>query len=151
VDAVHAKGSIFFCQLWHVGRASHQGMFIMCLVINTGSEICNRFTKCKCPRLSAAPLYIFFHFFFTFLKFWGTIDSQFTLSRLSKHRNPQIHTHNQNIMPLAYHIYLSRFSSFSCVPWGNSDYVGTVGKLSFVKGKLRYLFIACNIRILQLC
>jgi hypothetical protein len=26
VDAVHAKGAIFFCQLWHVGRASHQGM-----------------------------------------------------------------------------------------------------------------------------
>jgi 2,4-dienoyl-CoA reductase-like NADH-dependent reductase (Old Yellow Enzyme family) len=25
VDAVHAKGAIFFCQLWHVGRASHQG------------------------------------------------------------------------------------------------------------------------------
>nr|AEO13840.1 12-oxophytodienoate reductase 3 [Gladiolus hybrid cultivar] len=24
VDAVHAKGSIIFCQLWHVGRASHQ-------------------------------------------------------------------------------------------------------------------------------
>ncbi|BAF23889.1 12-oxophytodienoate reductase 7 [Oryza sativa Japonica Group] len=24
VDAVHAKGGIFFCQLWHVGRASHQ-------------------------------------------------------------------------------------------------------------------------------
>ncbi|XP_043704306.1 12-oxophytodienoate reductase 7-like [Telopea speciosissima] len=24
VDAVHAKGSLFFCQLWHVGRASHQ-------------------------------------------------------------------------------------------------------------------------------
>ncbi|XP_021902030.1 12-oxophytodienoate reductase 3 isoform X2 [Carica papaya] len=23
VNAVHAKGSIFFCQLWHVGRASH--------------------------------------------------------------------------------------------------------------------------------
>ncbi|KAI4344596.1 hypothetical protein L6164_011803 [Bauhinia variegata] len=23
VDAVHAKGSIIFCQLWHVGRASH--------------------------------------------------------------------------------------------------------------------------------
>ena len=33
VDAVHAKGSIFFCQLWHVGRASHQGMFIMCILI----------------------------------------------------------------------------------------------------------------------
>ncbi|CAO2191708.1 unnamed protein product [Urochloa humidicola] len=24
VDAVHAKGAIFFCQLWHVGWASHQ-------------------------------------------------------------------------------------------------------------------------------
>uniref|UniRef100_A0A6M2EE46 NADH:flavin oxidoreductase/NADH oxidase N-terminal domain-containing protein n=1 Tax=Populus davidiana TaxID=266767 RepID=A0A6M2EE46_9ROSI len=24
VNAVHAKGSIIFCQLWHVGRASHQ-------------------------------------------------------------------------------------------------------------------------------
>ncbi|XP_019183809.1 PREDICTED: 12-oxophytodienoate reductase 3-like [Ipomoea nil] len=24
VDAVHAKGAVFFCQLWHVGRASHQ-------------------------------------------------------------------------------------------------------------------------------
>ncbi|XP_023517003.1 12-oxophytodienoate reductase 3-like [Cucurbita pepo subsp. pepo] len=24
VDAVHAQGSIIFCQLWHVGRASHQ-------------------------------------------------------------------------------------------------------------------------------
>jgi 2,4-dienoyl-CoA reductase-like NADH-dependent reductase (Old Yellow Enzyme family) len=29
VDAVHAKGAIFFCQLWHVGRASHQGMLII--------------------------------------------------------------------------------------------------------------------------
>lgn len=28
VDAVHAKGSIIFCQLWHVGRASHQGKFL---------------------------------------------------------------------------------------------------------------------------
>jgi 12-oxophytodienoic acid reductase len=25
VDAVHDKGGIIFCQLWHVGRASHQG------------------------------------------------------------------------------------------------------------------------------
>ncbi|KAI4380796.1 hypothetical protein MLD38_006944 [Melastoma candidum] len=24
IDAVHAKGGIFFCQLWHVGRASNQ-------------------------------------------------------------------------------------------------------------------------------
>lgn len=27
VDAVHAKGSIIFCQLWHVGRASNEGVF----------------------------------------------------------------------------------------------------------------------------
>lgn len=26
VDAVHKKGAIIFCQLWHVGRASHQGI-----------------------------------------------------------------------------------------------------------------------------
>ncbi|KAL5776284.1 hypothetical protein ACOSP7_009210 [Xanthoceras sorbifolium] len=24
VDAVHAKGGIFFCQIWHVGRVSNQ-------------------------------------------------------------------------------------------------------------------------------
>jgi 12-oxophytodienoic acid reductase len=23
VDAVHAKGAYIFCQIWHVGRASH--------------------------------------------------------------------------------------------------------------------------------
>jgi 2,4-dienoyl-CoA reductase-like NADH-dependent reductase (Old Yellow Enzyme family) len=32
VDAVHAKGAIFFCQLWHVGRASHQGVLIICAI-----------------------------------------------------------------------------------------------------------------------
>ncbi|PIN23091.1 NADH:flavin oxidoreductase/12-oxophytodienoate reductase [Handroanthus impetiginosus] len=26
VDSVHAKGAIIFCQLWHVGRASHQAL-----------------------------------------------------------------------------------------------------------------------------
>ena len=26
VDAVHAKGGIFFCQLWHVGRVSNQDL-----------------------------------------------------------------------------------------------------------------------------
>ncbi|KAG9139804.1 hypothetical protein Leryth_020212 [Lithospermum erythrorhizon] len=25
VDAVHAKGGVFFCQLWHVGRVSNKG------------------------------------------------------------------------------------------------------------------------------
>jgi 2,4-dienoyl-CoA reductase-like NADH-dependent reductase (Old Yellow Enzyme family) len=29
VNAVHAEGSIIFCQLWHVGRASHQGKFTL--------------------------------------------------------------------------------------------------------------------------
>lgn len=28
VDAVHAKGGIFFCQIWHVGRVSNKGMFM---------------------------------------------------------------------------------------------------------------------------
>jgi len=31
VDAVHAKGSIIFCQLWHVGRASNPGKMHMLL------------------------------------------------------------------------------------------------------------------------
>lgn len=27
MDAVHAKGGIFICQIWHVGRVSSVGMF----------------------------------------------------------------------------------------------------------------------------
>jgi len=27
VKAVHAKGGIFFCQIWHVGRVSSTGIF----------------------------------------------------------------------------------------------------------------------------
>lgn len=27
VEAVHAKGGIFFCQLWHPGRASDQSNY----------------------------------------------------------------------------------------------------------------------------
>jgi hypothetical protein len=27
VNAVHAKGGIFFCQIWHVGRVSNYGKF----------------------------------------------------------------------------------------------------------------------------
>ena len=26
VDAVHAKGGVFFCQIWHTGRASNYRM-----------------------------------------------------------------------------------------------------------------------------
>jgi len=29
VDAVHAKGGIFFCQIWHVGRVSNSGIFLL--------------------------------------------------------------------------------------------------------------------------
>ena len=29
VDAVHAKGGIFFCQIFHVGRASEEGTYII--------------------------------------------------------------------------------------------------------------------------
>ncbi|TKY44455.1 12-oxophytodienoate reductase 7 [Spatholobus suberectus] len=32
VDAVHDKGSIIFCQLWHVGRASHPGNVPLILI-----------------------------------------------------------------------------------------------------------------------
>jgi len=32
VDAVHDKGSIIFCQLWHVGRASHPGKVNLILI-----------------------------------------------------------------------------------------------------------------------
>ena len=28
VDAVHAKGGIFFCQIWHGGRVSNSGMYL---------------------------------------------------------------------------------------------------------------------------
>jgi 2,4-dienoyl-CoA reductase-like NADH-dependent reductase (Old Yellow Enzyme family) len=28
VDAVHAKGATFFCQIWHVGRVSNSGLFL---------------------------------------------------------------------------------------------------------------------------
>lgn len=29
VDSVHAKGAIIFCQLWHVGRVSNQGLLLL--------------------------------------------------------------------------------------------------------------------------
>jgi 2,4-dienoyl-CoA reductase-like NADH-dependent reductase (Old Yellow Enzyme family) len=34
VDAVHAKGGVFFCQLWHVGRVSNQGLSFDYFVVN---------------------------------------------------------------------------------------------------------------------
>ncbi len=30
VKAVHDKGGVFFCQIWHVGRLSHYGMSKLC-------------------------------------------------------------------------------------------------------------------------
>ena len=29
VDAVHAKGGIFFCQIWHAGRISNRGLVLI--------------------------------------------------------------------------------------------------------------------------
>jgi 2,4-dienoyl-CoA reductase-like NADH-dependent reductase (Old Yellow Enzyme family) len=29
VDAVHAKGATFFCQIWHVGRVSNSGLCLL--------------------------------------------------------------------------------------------------------------------------
>jgi 12-oxophytodienoic acid reductase len=34
VDAVHAKGGVFFCQLGHVGRVSNQGLSFDYFVVN---------------------------------------------------------------------------------------------------------------------
>lgn len=28
VDAVHAKGGVFFCQIWHAGRVSNSGALL---------------------------------------------------------------------------------------------------------------------------
>ncbi|XP_057450233.1 12-oxophytodienoate reductase 1-like [Lotus japonicus] len=38
VDAVHAKGAIFFCQIWHVGRVSNSGQEIWSSHHNTHSH-----------------------------------------------------------------------------------------------------------------
>ncbi|CAI0429176.1 unnamed protein product [Linum tenue] len=32
VDGVHAKGGIFFCQLWHAGRASNTGLLWILII-----------------------------------------------------------------------------------------------------------------------
>jgi 12-oxophytodienoic acid reductase len=32
VDAVHQKGGVFFCQIWHVGRASTNGIIIHIII-----------------------------------------------------------------------------------------------------------------------
>lgn len=39
VDAVHAKGAVIFCQLWHVGRASHQGKETKTIHFNLSTPI----------------------------------------------------------------------------------------------------------------
>lgn len=49
VNAVHAKGAIIFCQLWHVGRASHQG-----IPFSLGSTMfCCTFWKIACVSVSS--------------------------------------------------------------------------------------------------
>ncbi|KAJ0026181.1 hypothetical protein Pint_07476 [Pistacia integerrima] len=48
VDAVHAKGGIFFCQLWHVGRVSNKGLFyfaVFCVLVYLHTELCSRITE----------------------------------------------------------------------------------------------------------
>ncbi|KAJ0086452.1 hypothetical protein Patl1_07596 [Pistacia atlantica] len=42
VDAVHAKGGIFFCQIWHVGRVSNRGVFYVfafCVLLDESSFV----------------------------------------------------------------------------------------------------------------
>ena len=50
VDAVHEKGGIIFCQIWHVGRAFHTGA--KSIYISHSSEL----TK---PLISVDPLAFF--------------------------------------------------------------------------------------------
>ena len=42
VDAVHAKGGIFFCQIWHCGRISNRGVFSLLEKNNGGVKINDR-------------------------------------------------------------------------------------------------------------
>jgi 2,4-dienoyl-CoA reductase-like NADH-dependent reductase (Old Yellow Enzyme family) len=44
VDAVHAKGGIFFCQLWHVGRVSYQGLSSLISSLLIASQL-------ACPKI----------------------------------------------------------------------------------------------------
>ena len=34
VDAVHAKGGVFFCQIWHVGRVSNSGELLLLFLLS---------------------------------------------------------------------------------------------------------------------
>ena len=38
VDAVHAKEGIFFCQIWHGGRASNSGIYLMDFVCSSSNQ-----------------------------------------------------------------------------------------------------------------
>ena len=52
VDAVHAKGGVFFCQIWHVGRVSNTG--------NTFDRFIPQyfsFVSMKCCQLTKSILY----------------------------------------------------------------------------------------------
>jgi 12-oxophytodienoic acid reductase len=39
VDGVHAKGGIFFCQIWHVGRVSNDSKFTNSNIILLSSKM----------------------------------------------------------------------------------------------------------------
>nr|XP_043607310.1 putative 12-oxophytodienoate reductase 11 isoform X1 [Erigeron canadensis] len=54
VDAVHAKGGVFFCQLWHPGRASDQSMLLIYTTIN-GLYLF------LCPLISFANIVLFLY------------------------------------------------------------------------------------------
>ncbi|CAI0419882.1 unnamed protein product [Linum tenue] len=60
VDAVHAKGGIFFCQIWHVGRVSNAGQApISCtdkpLIRRSNGGDVNRFTPPRRLRTEEIP------------------------------------------------------------------------------------------------
>ena len=42
VNAVHAKGGVFFCQIWHVGRVSNSGKLLTYLSGGVDDSYLNR-------------------------------------------------------------------------------------------------------------
>jgi 2,4-dienoyl-CoA reductase-like NADH-dependent reductase (Old Yellow Enzyme family) len=58
VDAVHAKGGVFFCQIWHTGRVSNYGMNEL-IASQLASILPRLYLLCSCapefqPNQSAA-------------------------------------------------------------------------------------------------
>lgn len=67
VDGVHAKGGIFFCQIWHVGRVSNSSMFS---VIQPLMQICSPRSQVKFDGTVANYQENWVHNFFYLCGIW---------------------------------------------------------------------------------